>query len=210
MVIFRIIFNLSRLLVSLAIRLLWLPILLVKRYFFLVILLVIAIAIYAQFDEAEQPAQLTPAAAVPEQPRTPDPRDAKAPAVLIESVSKREDGDSAFSTDLYRLMDDQQRAYYSQFFFWAMSNLRDGQSHAWANGNTNGNFTPARTFQNASGVTCRAFQETLKVRHIEQTLTGLACARPNGSWCKLKANATPACGLGGKVGFWETLKGWFR
>jgi hypothetical protein len=39
----------------------------------------------------------------------------------------------------------------------------------------------------------------LKVHRIQQTLSGTACDNGFGTWCKLKPNATPACGLGGST-----------
>lgn len=203
MVIFRIFFNLMRL----ALRLFWLPVFLLSRNLFLVILLVVGVVIYLQFQDAEQPAQLTPASADPVVQSQPQP--VSSGQILVEVVRKREDGNSAFAADLYSLMNDQERAYYSQLFFWAMTNLPTGQPHAWVNGNMNGMFTPTRTFTNASGTTCRNFSEVLKVRSIEQTLAGIACQKPGGSWCKLKANATPACGLSGERGLWDSLKDLF-
>lgn len=206
MILFRILFNLF----GMATSLLWLPILFLSRHLFLVIIVVVAFIIYAQFKDATPPAQVTPAAMPVEQPRA--QRQASQPSsgqVLVEAVRKRENGDSAFATDLYAQMTDPERAYYSQIFFWAMTNLPTGQSQPWVNGNTNGSFTPTKTFTNNSGSTCRNFAETLKVRSTEQSLSGIACVKADGSWCKLKPNATPACGLGGKRGFWDSIKEMF-
>ncbi len=207
MVLFRIIFNLFGMLTSL----LWFPILFVSRHLFLVILIVVCVILYAHFQDAEPPAQVTPATMPAEQPKQ---RRAAAAApssgqVLVEAVQRRENGDSAFAADLYALMNDAERAYYSQVFFWAMTNLPTGQGQAWTNGNTNGSFTPTKTFTNNSGSTCRNFSETLKVRSIQQSLTGIACVKADGSWCKLKPNATAACNLGGKRGFWDSIKALF-
>lgn len=205
MVIFRIIFNLIRL----GIRLLLLPLFILSRNLFLIILLVIIIALYMAFSDAEPPAQVTPGSTTSSAPRE-QPR-SKSGEILIEAVRRREDGNSAFSADLYAQMDEMQRAYYSQVFYWAMTNLPDGQTQAWANGNTNGSFMPTDRFRNNRGDTCRRFREVLKVRATEQSLTGLACSKsPAGSWCKLQPNATPACGLGSDPGFWESIKGMFR
>lgn len=208
MVIFRIFFNLIRL----GLRLLWLPLTILSRNLFLVILLVVAVLIWRACDNATPPTQLTPAGvpttaapAVTSTPRS----SGKQAQVVIEAVTKREDGNSAFATDLYKTMDDAQRAYYSQIYFWAMTNLPSGQGYDWANGNTQGNFTPTDSFSNGRGETCRHFTERLKVRYIEQTMEGIACAKPGGSWCKLKKNATPACGLSGERGFWDSLKDLF-
>ena len=115
---------------------------------------------------------------------------------IIKGVFK--DGDSSFATDLYATMSDEERAYYSSIYFWAMTNLPDGQSHSWNNINIAGTIRPNDTFTNKMGESCRHFSEVLKVHTIQQTLSGTACQRGAGAWCKLKPNATPSCGLGGK------------
>lgn len=140
--------------------------------------------------------QLTPA---PQQQRS------QKGVPVVEPVLKVEDGDSNFATDLYATMTDAERIEYSRNFYFAMASTPDGQVHNWAHFNINGSIRPNSTFKNNSGVTCRTFSEGLKVHTVQQTITGTACLQGGGSWCKLKPNATPACGLSGNEGFFNSL-----
>ncbi len=208
--IFRIIFNLFRLSLGLFTRLLWLPVILITRNLFLVILLVIAVLIYRYFAAGESPREVTPAPV--SQPAsaitTPSSGQANQP-VRVDPIMRNENGDSAFATDLYAAMSEEERALYSQHFFYAMSHMPNGQSHGWNGGNIEGVLTPNNRFTNSYGTVCRQFSERWKVHAIQQTLTGTACQKPGGGWCKLRPNATPACGLGGKPGFWQQIKNLF-
>lgn len=127
------------------------------------------------------------------------------PAPVIEPITKRENGDSKFAADLYAMMTDLERVDYSRNFYDAMNTTPDGQAKSWAAGNINGVFQPSQTFLNNSGSTCRRFGEVLKVHTIEQQITGIACVKADGSWCKLKSNATPACNLGHEAGPFEGI-----
>lgn len=206
MVIFRIIRNLFRLGLGLAFSLLWLPLAIFRRHLFLLFIVGLGIYFYTQFtDKDSGPSKtLTPGAAMVK-------KDGKL-VPLIEPVRKREDGNSKFATDLYALMNENERAYYSQVFYWAMNVLQDGQQQRWENGNSYGSFKLVKSFENKSGERCRTFSETLKVRTTEQAIDGTACENGAGSgkWCKLKLNATHACNLGGKHGFWDNTGRWFR
>lgn len=176
---------------------------LLTRNLFLLALVIIGLLLYKALhnSKAHLP-ELTPAAA-PQQ-RTPQG------VIVIEPVRKREDGDSAFATDLYAIMTDPERITYSQNYYWAMSNLTDGQVHTWTGGNINGALRAIDTFTNNTGGRCRHFSEILKVHTIEQTITGIACEQESGGWCKLKPNATPACGLSGyQPGLLDSLKNLF-
>lgn len=160
-----------------------------------VLCLVIAAAVILYFALKKDPHAvdgLKPQAA----PKITQAKQPKGAPPLIQTVTKRENGDSAFATDTYAIMTDEERAYYSATFYNVMTNAADSSSNEWSNYNINGVLRPTRTFQNNSGVTCRTFTETLKVHHIEQTLSGTACIKADGTWCKLKPNATPACNLG--------------
>jgi surface antigen len=143
--------------------------------------------------------------------KPPPPKENKAAAApkgqppVVETVGKREDGDSVFATDLYVSMTDDERAYYSSVFYKVMDATPDGSSSNWSYYNVHGVITPTRSFTNNSGVSCRTFSETLKVHRIEQTLTGTACRKENGGWCKLKPNATPACNLGYSPGLFDGI-----
>ena len=127
----------------------------------------------------------------------------KGAAPLIEPVARKEDGDSAFATDVYATMTDVERNYYSAVFYQTMSTAKDGEPANWSYYNINGSLRPNRTFKNNNGETCRTFNEILKVHRVQQTISGTACQNGGGTWCKLKVNATPACGLsrsGGGLG----------
>lgn len=209
---FRIAINLLRL----GLRLLWLPIHLILHHLFLTFVIVAVILILAmcQSKKEERAPSILPRATPPSlsvapqlqgaqvQPRT---KKGQAP-VRIDPVLKVEDGNSAFASDLYAAMTDAERAYYSQLFFWAMNTLADRQSYAWANVNTHGEITPLNSFNNKVGHRCRSFKETLKVHTVQQALSGIACDNGGGTWCKLKGNATPMCGLGGRESTFEGIK----
>jgi hypothetical protein len=125
---------------------------------------------------------------------------------IIEKASKFEDGNSSFATDLYKTMTDLERQQYSRLFYAVMSRVADGKAHAWNYYNIHGTLTPLSTFKNNSGVTCRTFKEVLKVHRVQQTISGTACQNGGGTWCKLKVNATPACGLsGGSSGIFDSF-----
>ncbi len=125
---------------------------------------------------------------------------------LIQPITKKEDGDSVFATDTYTIMSDPERLQYSQNFYSIMNSTADGQATSWAYYNIQGSIRPLSTFTNQMGAVCRPFTEVLKVHNIEQTLSGTACSNGNGSWCKLKPNATPECGLGHKSGTFDGLE----
>lgn len=117
---------------------------------------------------------------------------------VIQAIEKYEDGNSVFATDVYQTMADSERAQYSRVFYGVMSRVPDGKSHVWTYYNIHGSLTPTETFKNNTGEVCRKFTEVLKVHTIQQTISGTACDNGGGTWCKLRVNATPACGLGGK------------
>ena len=167
--------------------------LIVRNIFVVFALLALLLIVRACSHMDSSLPQLAPAAAPRATPA------AGAPA-LVEPVTKQEDGDSAFATDLYALMNDQERATYSQNFYWAMSNTPTLQIHTWNGGNIAGSLRPNDLFTNKDGAHCRHFSEALKVHTIQQTMSGTACEQGGGAWCKLKPNATPACGLGGNGG----------
>jgi surface antigen len=172
---------------------------LIVRNMLLIIILIVGLLIYNAFkSEPDQLRQLQPAPATQKAPKGAPP--------VIQPVTKREDGDSVFATDLYALMNEQERLQYSGAYYTAIGTIPDGQAHAWSFHNIHGSITPTLTFTNRVGETCREFREVLKVQHIQQTLTGTACPTGQGGWCKLKPNATPGCGLGGhKPGIFDGI-----
>jgi hypothetical protein len=171
---------------------------LLTRNLYVLAMLLIGVAIYAAVKDSKPDLpQLTPAAK----------HSAKNPLPIAQPIMKREDGDSSFSTDLYATMTVEERNFYSAHYYWAMSNLADGATHHWKGGNIHGSLRANDTFTNNSGVRCRHFSEVLKVHTVEQTISGTACEQGGGSWCKLKPNATPRCGLGGySPGLMDSIK----
>lgn len=156
-----------------------------------IVLIVIAILYFSLKSDPHAIDQLKPANP---QDRQAKPGAKNAPPV-VEPVSKFEDGDSAFATDTYNTMTDIERQKYSMEFYKAMSTVKDDQETKWSYYNINGSFKLGRTFKNGNDDVCRTFSEVLKVHRVQQTLSGTACDNGGGTWCKLKPNATPQCGL---------------
>lgn len=205
MVLFRIIRNLLRLAIGLPMRVLWLPIHLITHNFFLFIILIAAIFIFMSGRDSGKPSSKAPPIAAPKQAKNRGDG-----PIVIDTITKTEDGDSSFATDVYAIMSDEERATYSQNYYYAMTNLPDGQTHSWSSYNIAGSIRPNDTFANKTGERCRHFNEVLKVHHIQQTISGTACDNGGGSWCKLKPNAVPSCGLGGnKPGMMESIRKMF-
>ena len=203
MFIFRIIFNLFFGIFGALTRLLWFPISLVMHNFFLVLIIVAGLFIYHEIKVSDDVAPTAAPAVPPTADRSQQLAVQLAPGtkpVYIDPVMKTENGDSDFATDLYAAMTDEERAYYSQVFFYVMNKIPAGSTQSWQHGNIEGSFTPTQDFKNNDGTSCRIFSENLKVHTVKQNLTGIACAKGGGSWCKLKRNATPACGLSGSSG----------
>lgn len=196
-------------LLGLSTRILLLPLKIFARNTLLCLVLIgVAILYFALKSNPNAVNELKP---IPQDKQAKAPRKGEIP--LIEKATKFEDGNSNFATDVYRTMTDDERAQYSRVYYAVMSNVEDGKDWKWQYYNIHGVITPTQTFKNKSGYVCRKFKETLKVHSVQQTLDGVACDNGGGSWCKLKVNATPACGLGGKRGifdgFGSSVKGLF-
>jgi surface antigen len=216
MLLFRIPFNLARMVIRLAFSFLWLPIHLVTRHLFATFLVIAFILIYAQFQSSsdQKADQALPKAPPPT--LTVDPQLQGAPIApsqkkqaklaRIDPVMKEEDGDSAFASDLYGAMTDAERTYYSQLFFWVMNTMQDGKPYTWNHFNIDGTLEPMQSFQNRLGQRCRTFREVLKVHTVRQSITGTACDNGGSTWCKLKPNATPVCGLGHEPSTFDGIK----
>lgn len=189
MVVFYIIRNLFRMLIAA----LLLPIILFTRRFSSIIVMVI-LAVLLWQCVMDKPS-------APQKPLGPDGK----PIVYIDPVRTEEDGNSSFSTDLIKKMREDERVVYSQHFYWALNQGATGQKYTWNQHNIAGEITIAEVFTNKTGSTCKRFNEVLKVHEIRQTSSGLACARGDGSWCKLHRSATPACGLGREAGFFDGI-----
>ena len=206
MIIFRMIFNLFGIFMRLGVGLLAFPIFLLTRHIFLLFIAAGLLFVYLFFSSDDQQTRSQPNSNKPTMMR-----DAKGNMVQVATpVARIEDGNSAFANDIYKQMTDQEKNYYSQIFFWAMTNLPDGQTHSWSNLDIAGSIKPDSSFTNKSGERCRMFGEVLKVHAVQQTISGMACDNGGGTWCKLTANATPACGLGHKPGMLDSVSGAFN
>jgi len=201
MFIFRIISNLIRL----ALNLVLLPIRLLTRSFFGIILLVALGYLFLNSKQGSHGSR--PSAPIfPTHSASSGVKTATVPTeeeenpggqpVVIDPVRVIEDGNSSFSTDLMQLMDSFERIHYSQNFYSAMDTLNAKQERTWVHKNIAGKFTITETFQNKRKQTCKRFKEVLKVHEIQQTLDAMACQRDQGGWCKLRPSSTPGCGLG--------------
>lgn len=128
----------------------------------------------------------------------------KAPATTYSSVVQQairfEDGNSVFSEDLLPKMNHDEIAHYSRVFFWVLENLPNKKTHNWNFFNIHGSITPTSRFKNNFGHVCRHFSEILKVHDVQQEISGIACQKPGGGWCKLRSNSTPACNIHRKPG----------
>ncbi len=214
MFIFRIFFNLFFGIFGAATRLLFFPLTLLMHHMFLVIIIIVGLVVYYEVEHSNtvSPHASSGAEAPPVADRSQQLSVQLAPGtkpVYIDPVMKTENGDSDFATDLYAAMNTEERAYYSQVFFYVMNKIPAGSMQNWNHGNIEGSITPTQDFHNNDGAKCRTFTEVLKVHTVKQDLTGIACEKGGGSWCKLKRNATPACGLSGKAGLLDSLKSLF-
>lgn len=202
MVIFRIIFNLFGIVTRLGFGLLAFPVFLLTRHAFLLVIAAGILFIYLFMSSDDQQTRSTQNHNKPTMVRN-----EKGQMVQVTTpVARVEDGNSAFANDVYKQMTEQEQAYYSQMFFWVMGNVADGQTHSWSNVDIAGSIRPDKTFTNKTGEKCRYFGEVLKVHAVQQNITGLSCQNGT-SWCKLRVNATPACGLGHKPGAWDSISG---
>lgn len=203
MVIFRIIINLFGIISRLGFNLLWFPVFILTRHLFLTVMLVgvfIAYLYLTSDDQATRQAEnANPATMV----RTKDGKMMQ----VVTPVRRIENGDSAFTNDLYQQMTPEERGQYSQYFYWAMDNVADGGKHRWSNLDIGGVIAVGNSFTNKTGERCRMFSEVLKVHAVQQNISGMACENGSGGWCKLQSNATPACGLGASPGFIDSIKG---
>ena len=66
----------------------------------------------------------------------------------------------------------------------ALEKNKIGQKSEWSNPDSgnNGNVTPTRTYQTASGSSCREYQQTVTIGGKTEQAFGRACRQPDGSW----------------------------
>lgn len=89
---------------------------------------------------------------------------------------------------LGRKLDDRDRAYMQSNTQSALAKAPAGQTSRWSNpdsGNS-GTITPQPNFTNASGQTCREFQQSVTVEGETDTGYGTACRQEDGTWRVVK------------------------
>lgn len=89
---------------------------------------------------------------------------------------------------LGRKMDSRDRSYMQDTTQRALSAAPAGQTSRWTNpdsGNS-GTITPQPAFTNASGQTCREFQQSVTVEGQTETGYGTACRQEDGTWRVVK------------------------
>jgi surface antigen len=128
----------------------------------------------------------------------------------VQMIGRQEDGNSDFASDLLVQMTPEELSYYSQVYYTVMRSQPTGKAHVWSYYNMHGTLTPDKPFKNNYGHYCRRFDEVLKVHQVQQRLSGIACEKKDGSWCKLKKTDTPICGLSPKRGFGSWWDGVMR
>ncbi len=87
-------------------------------------------------------------------------------------------------SELGKSLDKADRAYAERTAQDSLEYAQVGQAQAWRNpdsGNS-GTFTPTRTYQTADRQNCREFETTIYVGGKQETGTGRACRRPDGTW----------------------------
>jgi len=206
MVIFRIFFNLFRIVSRGFFSIFWLPISILTKSPMLTLVLVGLFALYlfssSDDQQTKQRRNMNPATMA----QGPNGK----PIQVATPVQRLENGDSAFSNDLYKQMTDPERAYYSQIFFKVMGTGTDGEVYNWSEVDIAGSIRVDHSFANKEGARCRMFSETLKVHAVQQQISGMACQNGATDWCKLPTNATPACNLGHQPGFLDGISSSFN
>ncbi len=87
-------------------------------------------------------------------------------------------------SEVGKSLDKADRAYAERTAQNSLEYAQVGQSQAWRNpdsGNS-GTFTPTRTYQTPDRQNCREFETTIYVGGKQETGTGRACRRPDGTW----------------------------
>jgi surface antigen len=130
-------------------------------------------------------------------------------SAINTAVTKHENGNSSFASDLLKHMSPEELHYYSQTYYNTMNSQPAGQSISWNYMNSQGQLTPKAVYRNNYGHACRNFEEILKVHNVQQSISGIACRNKDGGWCKLGPQFAPICGLapsGGIGAWWQRTK----
>jgi surface antigen len=86
--------------------------------------------------------------------------------------------------EIGKSLDKADRAYAERTAQDGLEYAQVGQAQAWRNpdsGNS-GTFTPTKTYQTTDGRNCRQFETTIYVDGKQETGTGRACRRSDGTW----------------------------
>ena len=87
-------------------------------------------------------------------------------------------------SEVGKSLDKADKAYAERTAQNSLEYAQVGQAQAWRNpdsGNS-GTFTPTSTYQSADRQNCREFETTIYVGGKQETGTGRACRRPDGTW----------------------------
>ena len=89
-----------------------------------------------------------------------------------------------FGREIGKSLDKADRLAMKQTAQSALENNKIGQKSEWSNPDSgnNGNVTPTRTYQTASGSSCREYQQTVIIGGKTEQAFGRACRQPDGSW----------------------------
>lgn len=88
---------------------------------------------------------------------------------------------TAITIKVLDMMEENQVRYHEQAQIDAVS-APVGQAIVWEYGGASGSVTPLREGTNASGYTCREFQQTVMIGGQQETAFGTACLEADGSW----------------------------
>lgn len=87
-------------------------------------------------------------------------------------------------SEVGKSLDKADRAYAERTAQNSLEYAQVGQAQAWRNPDSghSGTFTPTRTYQSADRQNCREFETTIYVDGKQETGSGRACRRPDGTW----------------------------
>ena len=117
--------------------------------------------------------------------------------LIPKFVGRIEDGASAFNTPISSTMSVHDYNFYASHFRYVMSNFPADKQYKWLiNDDFYGYFEAQKKFKAPSGVICREFQEITHYNGKNQGFSGVACARGDGGWCKLRRKSSLNCKIG--------------
>jgi surface antigen len=103
-------------------------------------------------------------------------------------------GNSAFTKKLVHMMELAHAQRYLQHFAHAMNQIAPDEEYLWIDSNTMfGRIRAGERFKSGSGVYCRPFKELTSYHGTNQRLSGVACQRRKGGWCRLRRSSAYTC-----------------